>query len=63
MVKAPPDEEAPDEAAARQPVLFVHVDSEQTTVSLVVNPVLIWIRRTCTGASPVSVCGQFKWEM
>lgn len=45
MVEAPPDEEAPDVAAAGQPV-FVHVDSEQTAVSLVVDPVLVHIRIT-----------------
>lgn len=45
MVKAPPDEEAPDVAAAGQPV-FVQIDSEQTAVSLVVNPVLVLIRIT-----------------
>lgn len=47
MVKALPDEEALDVAASRQPV-FIHVDPEQTTVGLIVNPFLIVVRKTCT---------------
>lgn len=50
MVKAPPDEEALDLAAAGQTV-FVQIDSEQTAVSLVVNPLLILVQITCTGRS------------
>lgn len=52
MVIAPPDEEAPDVAAAGQPV-FVQVNSEQTAVSLVVDPVLVLVlvQITCTGRS------------
>lgn len=46
MVKAPPDEEAPDVAAAGQPV-SVHVDPEQTAVSFVVDPLLILVAATC----------------
>lgn len=46
MVKAPPDEEAPDVTAARKPV-FVHVDPEQAAVSLVVDPLLILVGAAC----------------
>lgn len=42
VVVAPPDKEALDEAAAGQAVL-VQVDSEQTAVSLVVDPLLILV--------------------
>lgn len=46
VVKALPDEEAPDVAAARQPI-FVHVDPEQAAVSFVVDPLLVPIAVTC----------------
>lgn len=46
VVEAPPDEEAPDVAAAGQPVL-VNVDSKQAAVSFVVDPLLILVGVTC----------------
>lgn len=48
IVKAPPDEEALDEAAAGQTV-FVQINSVQTAVSLVMNPLLVFVHITCTG--------------
>lgn len=47
MVKALPDEKTSDLAAARQSIL-VHINSKQSTVSLIAHPILILIGKTFT---------------
>lgn len=62
MVKALPDEKAPDLAAARQSIL-VHINSKKTTVSLIVHPFLVLIGKTWSGQGGKKLCNSLHMSL